>query len=82
VVLRQAVGFGVPIDSVVSRRGKDVIFIAEQNRARMVPVELGLRTERMVQVISDILSPGMQVVIQGQKFCEEGTLLRVVQEAK
>ena len=54
----------VPLKSVLERNGKKVLFIVENNRARIVPVEPGIHDHTTTEICSG-LAGGEQVVSEG-----------------
>lgn len=68
----------VPLDSVVRRSGEDGVFLVdgEENRARFVPVELGIRDGLLVEVRSPELSG--TIVTLGHDQLTDGAAVRVV----
>jgi membrane fusion protein (multidrug efflux system) len=63
----------VPLRSVIEREGKKVIFVAEDNRARMIPVTLGINDTKTTEVVSGlkgrelIVSEGFYALSDGSK---------------
>ena len=80
VVLEQRDGLGVPRDAVQNRDGATVVFVAAEERARMIPVTLGLEMEGMVEVLSGQLDAGAQVVAVGGYFLDPDAPIKVAQE--
>ena len=73
ILLDEHDALGVPASAVQKRGGRDVLFVAADGRARMVPVELGLESEGWVEVRGDGLSPDSPVVTQGQFLLKDGS---------
>jgi multidrug efflux pump subunit AcrA (membrane-fusion protein) len=73
---------GVPEEAVVIRGGKQVLFAVDDGKARKVPVKLGLRSDGMVAVTGPGLAEGQDVAVKGQRFCEENSALKIVQESR
>ena len=73
VVLTRRDGLAVPIDAVQERAGRKVIFLADGDTARLVPVTSGLETDGFVEVSGDGLSAGSRVVLVGQFMLEDGS---------
>lgn len=67
----------VPVDSVVQRSGRSVVFVIEENQARMRPVETGISTGSLVEILSGV-EEGEQVVVSGQGFLQDGMRVLVV----
>lgn len=77
ISLEERQGLGVPEEAVLMRGGKQIVFIAEKDAARMIEVVTGLETDGWVEVKSKDLTAGMPVVTMGQTLIEEGSLLKV-----
>lgn len=67
---RSSEAIALPIDSVVRRDGRDGVFLVEENRARFVPVELGIRDGDLIEVLSPSLTG--RVVTLGQNQLTDG----------
>ncbi|MFN3730351.1 MAG: efflux RND transporter periplasmic adaptor subunit [Fimbriimonadaceae bacterium] len=65
----------LPYVAVVSRGGKNFVFVYEDGKARQTDVTLGLRLGDRVQVTG--VSPGAQVVIEGQSTLQDGSDIRI-----
>lgn len=61
----------VPIEAVVERDGKDVVFVVEDGKAKLVPVALGLSTDTVYEVKSG-LSAGQRVITSGLEGLKDG----------
>ncbi|HBT20895.1 MAG TPA: hypothetical protein DEA47_06000 [Peptococcaceae bacterium] len=68
----------VPVDSVVERSGKDVVFVVDGERAAARKVSLGIKDDKYVEIKKG-LKRGDRVVIRGQHLLNEGD--RVVCES-
>lgn len=55
----------VPSSAVLHRAGAPCVFVAENDRAVLVPVETGLENDGYTEILSG-LSPSASVVVQGQ----------------
>jgi len=89
VLLESHTALGVPREALVAKRSGRVLFVAEGERAREIPVVPGLETEGWVEIRETpaaseaasrdfSLKEGTSVVTQGQLFLEEGSLLAPV----
>lgn len=65
----------VPTISIVKRDGKDVVFVAEGDKAKAVPVKTGLQTDGVIQV--DGLQSGQQVVTAGANALDDGSKIKI-----
>lgn len=82
VILERRRGLGVPTAAVVTRRGRQAVFVAEGGRAKLVAVKIGLSTDDRTQIIAKDIRPGARVVAKGQRFCANGVLLKIVREGE
>ena len=82
VVLERREGVGVPRDAIQQRKGQGVLFVADGDTARMVPVKLGLETDGMREVVADELAEGTPVVAVGGYFLDPGARIKAVAEGK
>jgi RND family efflux transporter MFP subunit len=60
----------VPKQAVVDRGGRQVVFLANGARARMVPVTLAGSDDRSYEVASGV-SPGDRLIVKGQTMLED-----------
>jgi HlyD family secretion protein len=65
----------VPTSAVLRRGEQDYVFIIEGSKARRVAVTTGLRSNGKIQV--EGLTPGDQVVVEGQTQLEDGTVVKI-----
>jgi RND family efflux transporter MFP subunit len=65
----------IPKDAVVDRGGRRVVFLAEDDIARMAPVTLGGSNDRFVIVASGV-KPGDQLIVKGQTIVDDGSPIR------
>ena len=65
--------------SIVSRNGKDYLFVVSEGKAEQVEVKLGLLTDKEAEIKQGI-SPGAQVVTRGADSLRSGTLVTVIEE--
>ena len=67
----------VPSGAIVAETDGDVVFIVENGIARRVPVETGLVSGDVTEIISG-LEGGEEIVVKGQSYIEDGDEIRVV----
>lgn len=67
----------VPVEAVLTREGKPVVYVVEEGLARRRAVTLGLENGTLVSVREGV-SPGEQVVVKGQHYLQEGGKVTVV----
>jgi RND family efflux transporter MFP subunit len=66
----------LPTRCVMSHQGQDAVWVVDEV-ARLVPVELGMRTVDQVEILSG-LEEGQLVVLHGQTLLEEGVMVKDV----
>jgi len=81
VVLDARSGVGIPTAAVAQRSGQAVVFLVENNTARMVTVKTGRDTNGWTEILEGGLKPGAAVVTMGQQLLNDGTSVSVVREA-
>ncbi len=67
----------VPLYSLVSREGKQFVYVVDGENVRRQEVELGIIDEWQIQVTKGLL-PGVQVVIEGHRDVEDGQQINIV----
>lgn len=70
----------VPAVAILKRDGKDVVFVVDGDKAKLVAVRPGLQTGTTVQV--DGLTSGQQVVIAGQNSLDDGSKIKLEKDKK
>lgn len=69
-------GLLVPRDAVIKQRGKDVLFLAVEGKAKMVPVQIRGYQGMQVAVAGEGLEAGQQVVVKGNERIRDGQAIR------
>lgn len=69
-------GLLVPRDAVVNNFGRNVIFIADNGTAKMIPVQIRGYRGMQVSVENQALTAGVQVVIKGNERIRDGQAIR------
>lgn len=82
IVMQEKTALGIPNEAIVMRSGRPVVFLAEENRARMITVETGLEMGGYTEIITEELAEGSPVVIQGQTMINDGVLIAARREAQ
>jgi len=67
----------VPIQAIQERDGKQVVYLAEDGKAKRVTVELGLKQGDLQEVKG--LQAGAQVIIEGQDRVSDGAKIKLSQ---
>ena len=55
----------IPRDALIRRNGNDFVYVVEDGKARLLPVEIASRSGEYAGVKPEPLAPGMQVVLDG-----------------
>lgn len=66
----------IPIEAVLTREGKQVVFVVEEGLARLRQVALGLESGDTCSVLEGV-EPGEQVVSRGQHYLQDGEKVTV-----
>ena len=69
-------GLGVPLYSLINRRGTDALYLVRDGVAQYTPVETGILDGWQVE-INKGLQPGDQVVVVGQRQIDDGERVNV-----
>ena len=82
LVLETRSGLAVPTSSLVNRDGSKAIFIAENGKAKLIKVKVGLENEGYTEVTSEQLKAGDKVIVVGQHMVNDGSSIAVSNGAK
>lgn len=80
LILASRQGLGVPRQAIQQRGGKNMVFFVADNKAKGVAVELGWENEGWQEIRSG-LSAVVPVITSGQSLVDDGTPVRVLEEA-
>lgn len=69
-------GLGVPLYTLINRKGIDALYVVTDGVARLTPVETGIQDGWQVE-ISKGIKPGDQVVVVGQRQIDDGQAVNV-----
>jgi RND family efflux transporter MFP subunit len=69
-------GLGVPLYTLINRKGIDALYVVTDGVANLTPVETGIQDGWQVE-ISKGLKPGDQVVVVGQRQIDDGQAVHV-----
>ena len=68
----------VPTDAIIQQQGKPVVYVVRNDKVQVVPVQTGITTGNVTQILSGI-TPGMPIVTVGQNGLRAGeTVLTAV----
>jgi RND family efflux transporter MFP subunit len=71
----------LPTSVLTQRGGEEFVFVVEDGKAHLTPIQTGLRTDDVVEVVSG-LSAGAQVVDQGRARMQDRLPVEVIRERK
>ena len=77
ILLEMRDGLGVPSDAVQIRKGRSVVFIVQDQTARMIEVNTGLETDGWTEIRDSKLTENTPVVTMGQFLLNDGTAVRI-----
>ncbi|MGA1796244.1 MAG: efflux RND transporter periplasmic adaptor subunit [bacterium] len=77
ILLEMRDGLGVPSDALQIRRGRSVVFIVQDQNARMIEVRTGLETDGWTEIRDSKLTENTPVVTMGQFLLNDGTAVRI-----
>lgn len=69
----------VPIEAVVEKLGQQKVFVQEGDRAMERVVETGLDDGTYIEILAGV-SAGESLIVKGQNFLDDGSLILVVEE--
>ena len=82
IVLDERSGIGVPTRAIGQRGGNSVVFLVEEEKARMVlVVKTGRTTRNWSEIVEGDVTTESPVLTMGQNLVEDGTLVSVVKGA-
>jgi RND family efflux transporter MFP subunit len=82
VVMESHNAIGVPRQSIIPKAEDTVLFLADQDKAKMVRVEKGLETDGWVEIKSDKVKEGQSVISMGQDRLKDGDVISITKEDK
>ncbi|ATW26353.1 efflux RND transporter periplasmic adaptor subunit [Candidatus Formimonas warabiya] len=69
----------VPVDAVIEKDGQHIAYIVENDKAKEVSLQVGVSSETKTE-ITEGLTVGQSLVIEGNRLLSDGQLVRVVEE--
>jgi len=75
IIIRNIESLAVPRESVVTRSSRNVVFLIEDDKARLAEVKIGVSQQGKIQILEG-LQPGQEVVAAGAQFLNEGDTVR------
>jgi len=79
VVARQENALAIPQFAIVERDGKSIVYVVEDNQARVREVEVGLTLGDLAEITSG-LEAGDKVIVEGQYTVSDGIFVSIVQD--
>jgi membrane fusion protein (multidrug efflux system) len=76
VVERREQALTVPLMAIVTRDGREVLFVVDGNQARATPITSGWREASWVEIVSGITATD-QIVIEGAALLSDGSRIEV-----
>jgi RND family efflux transporter MFP subunit len=80
VLLQSREGLGVPREAIVSRAGGSVVFAADGDTARMIPVRTGMETDGWIEVLEGDLKSDSRVITAGKDLLQDGDRITVIRK--
>ena len=79
--LEKVEAFVVPALAVLKLQGSNerYLFLEENGRARRITVEPGERFDEMVEIVSDEIQPGDNLIVAGQARLLDGVAVNVAE---
>ncbi len=77
VTARKAAATAVPVDAIVERQGKPVVFVLKDGKASQRTVQRGITNTTTTEVVSG-LTVGDEIVVVGQNIVRDGQEVRVI----
>jgi multidrug efflux pump subunit AcrA (membrane-fusion protein) len=81
VVMARRDAVGVPRQSIIPKADGNVIFLADQDKAKMIKVEKGLETDGWAEVRSNNIKEGQSIISMGQDRLKDGESISITKEA-
>ncbi len=82
LVLETRSGLAVPTSAIVNRDGSKAIFIADNGKAKLIKVSVGLENDGFTEVKSEQLKLGDKVIVVGQHMVNDGSAISIANGAK
>lgn len=67
-------------DAVIDKFGRNVVFVVQESKAKMIPVEITGFQGMMVGIAGPGVEAGMQAIVKGNERVREGQLVNVVSQ--
>ena len=80
VLLQSREGLGVPREAIVPRADGSVVFAADGDTARMIPVRTGMETDGWVEILEGDLKVDSRVVTAGKDLLQDGDRITVIRK--
>jgi len=80
VVFQSRQGLGVPSIAIQKRGGDSVVFVADNNSARMVVVKTGLESDGWTEILDGRIGRNTPIITMGQTLINNGSSIQIQQE--
>ncbi|MDD5447825.1 MAG: efflux RND transporter periplasmic adaptor subunit [Actinomycetota bacterium] len=77
VVATKQGALAVPADAVIEKKGKKFVFVVEDGKAKLTPVEVGIINEETIEIASGIRA-GDRVISKGIDKLEDGQPVKIM----
>ena len=78
ILLAERDGLGVPRDAVILKKGgKSAVFTVQDGNAKEIEVETGIASDGFVEILNPDAVEGKQLIVSGQYFVNDGSLVNV-----
>jgi RND family efflux transporter MFP subunit len=74
-LLTEREALGVPVEAVLTRAGKKVVFVPDNDTARVRALRTGLETDGWIEIEGAGLAPGVPVIVKGQFLLNDGAAI-------
>jgi multidrug efflux pump subunit AcrA (membrane-fusion protein) len=81
VMMERRNAIGVPRQSIIRKADGNVIFLADQDKAKMIKVEKGLETDGWAEIKSNNVKEGQPVISMGQDRLRDEESISITKEA-
>lgn len=81
IVMSSRSGIGIPTSAILKRGGKNVVFVVDNESAKMVAVETGRESQGWTEVTASDLNAGTPIISMGQTLVEDGTAVALVEKS-
>jgi RND family efflux transporter MFP subunit len=77
IQLGKSKGIGVPTKAIIKKQTGDVVFVADGEVAKLVPIKTGLEFNGWTEVVDESIKTGDLVIVEGQFLLNDDTGINV-----